>query len=91
MNFPDKGATAADKTVKLEGNGKAAKISVKFQVSKAVKQAGESAGTERMSATLNGRCKIYFSCGYDGVQKCSDRGNNGKLQLKMPVATQRLK
>ena len=38
MNFPDKGATAADKTVKLEGNGKAAKKSVKFQVSKAVKQ-----------------------------------------------------
>ena len=58
-NCPDKGVTAVDKTAKLEGNGRAAaKKLVKFQVSKAVKHEGASADTERMSATLNGRCKI---------------------------------
>ena len=47
-------AAAVDKTAKLEGNGRVAKKTVKFQINKAVKHEGASVVTERMS------CKIYF-------------------------------
>ena len=33
----------------------------KFQVSNAVKHDGDTAGTERMTAKLNGKCDMYFS------------------------------
>ena len=59
--FADKKAVTKDKTVKQECYVKSSLKSVKFQVSKAVKQDGDSAGTERMTAKLNGKCEIYFS------------------------------
>ena len=90
-NCPDKGAAAVDKTAKLEENGHATKKSVKFQVSKAVKHEGDSAGTERMSAALNGRCMIYFSVDTMASKSVVTEGTLAKLQLEMPVATQKMK
>ena len=56
----EKKRVARDKTVKQESNGKSSLKSVKFRVSKAVKHDGDTAGTERMTAKLNGDTTSVF-------------------------------
>ena len=81
-----------DKTAKVEGNGGgAASKTVRFQVSKAVRDGQAPAGTERMSAILNKRVQVYFSVDTMASKSVVTEGTLGELQLEMPVATQRLR
>ena len=83
---------AVDKTAKAEGNGGGASSkSVRFQVSKAVRGGGAKGGTERMSAILNKRVQVYFSADTMASKSVVTEITLDELQLKMPVATQRLK
>ena len=75
MQCPDKKVATKDKTVKLESDGKAAK------------KEGEIAGTERMSAKLNGKCDIYFSVDTMASKSVITEGTLAKLRLEMPVPT----
>ena len=75
----------------MEGNGGGAPSkAARFQVSKAVKDGEASAGTERMSAILNKRVRVYFSVDTMASKSVVTEGTLGELQLEMPVATQRL-
>ena len=48
-------------------------------------------GTERMTAKLNGKCKVYFSVDTMASKSVVTKGTLDKLRLEMPVATQRLR
>ena len=81
-----------DKTVKVEGNGGGpTSKSVRFQVSKAVKDGKATVGTERMSAILNKRVQVYFLVDTMASKSVVTEETLGDLQLEMPVVTQRLK